>query len=145
MWSVGVDVGKAARSACVLIALTSSGCARPEPKVKRYGAVIGIETENIEEYKRLHADTWPGVLEMIGDCHIKNYSIYLAEVEKDKYYLFSYFEYTGDDLDKEIETKMKNDETTKKWWELTDLLQVPVPTRQEGEWWHTLEEVFHTD
>jgi len=145
MWSVGLDVGKAARSVCVLIALTSSGCARPAPEVKRYGAVIGIEKENIEEYKRLHADTWPGVLEMIADCHIKNYSIYLAEVEKDKYYLFSYFEYTGDDLDKEIETKMKNDETTKKWWEHTDPLQVPVPTRKEGEWWHTLEEVFHTD
>jgi|GEM_PF-792955 len=131
--------------ACLLVGAMNLGCAQQSPKVKRYGSVIGIKKENIPEYKRLHADTWPGVLKKIKDCHIQNYSIYLAEVKPDEYYLFSYFEYTGDDLDKEIEEKMKNDPTTKKWWSHTDPLQFKVPTAGENEWWHNLEEVFHTD
>jgi L-rhamnose mutarotase len=131
--------------ACLFFCCTGLGCAQQPEKVKRYGSVIGIKKENIPEYRRLHANAWPGVLKTINECHIRNYSIYLAEVEPDKYYLFSYFEYTGDDLDKEVEEKMRNDPTTKKWWSHTDPLQVPVPTRKESEWWHSLEEVFHTD
>ena len=36
-------------------------------------------------------------------------------------------------------------ETTQKWWKRTGPLQVPVPTRKEGEWWAQMEEVFHYD
>ena len=123
----------------------SSSDERKAPqKVQRYGKVIGIEKKNISEYKRLHADTWPGVLKKIRDCNIRNYSIYLAEVEKDKYYLFSYFEYIGDDFALDM-AKMSKDETTKQWWKHTDPLQQPIPTRKEGEWWAKLEEVFHVD
>ena len=138
-----------------MVAAAAMGCANQEAamsrectepaKVQRFGSVIGIRKENIEEYKRLHAAAWPGVLAKIRECNIRNYSIFLAEVRPDEYYLFSYFEYVGDDLAKEIEEKMKTDETTRKWWSYTDPLQEPVPTRREGEWWHTIEEVFHTD
>jgi len=38
------------------------------------------------------------VLKMVEQCNIRNYSIYLGELEEDKYYLFGYFEYVGDDL-----------------------------------------------
>lgn len=113
-------------------------------KVQRHGMVIGIEKKSIPEYKRLHTDVWPGVLKMIKECNIRNYSIYLAEVEKDKFYLFSYFEYIGDDFDADM-AKMAKDETTRKWWKHTDPLQKPIPTRKEEEWWAELEEVFHTD
>ena len=122
------------------LCLMSTGCA--QPKAQRYGSVIGIKPENIEEYKRLHADTWPGVLKKIKKCNIRNYSIYLGELEKDKYYLFSYFEYIGKDFNADM-AKMAADETTKKWWKHTDPLQVPIPTRKEGEWWASMEEVFH--
>ena len=131
--------------ACWFVSASIFGCAEPAPKVKRYGSVIGIKKESIPEYKRLHAACWPGVLKTIEECHIRNYSIYLVEVEPEKYYLFSYFEYTGDNLDKEIAEKMENDPTTKKWWSHTDPLQFKVPTAKEKEWWHELEEVFHTD
>lgn len=113
-------------------------------KVHRYGRVIGIEKKDIPEYKRLHTDVWPGVLKMIKQCNIRNYSIYLAELEKDKFYLFSYFEYVGDDFEADM-AKMAEDETTKKWWTHTDPMQKPIPTRKEGKWWAELEEVFHTD
>ena len=131
--------------ACLFVCAMNLGCAQQTGKVKRYGSVIGIKKENIPEYKRLHAAAWPDVLKMIENCHIRNYSIYLTEVKPDEYYLFSYFEYTGDDLEKEVAEKMKNDATTKEWWSHTDPLQFKVPTATEKEWWHDLEEVFHTD
>ncbi|MEZ4674965.1 MAG: L-rhamnose mutarotase [Caldilineaceae bacterium] len=44
--------------------------------MQRYGQVLGIKTENIAEYTRLHAAVWPGVLKMIHECNIRNYSIF---------------------------------------------------------------------
>ena len=43
--------------------------------MKRYGWVIGIRPEKIEEYKQLHAAVWPGVLRMIKECHIQNWRV----------------------------------------------------------------------
>jgi L-rhamnose mutarotase len=120
--------------------LALSGCA--QQKMQRYGSVIGLKAEKIEEYKKLHADVWPDVLKMIKQCNIRNYSIYLGELEKDKYYLFSYFEYTGDDFKADM-AKMAADPTTQKWWSFCEPCQSPIPTRKEGEWWANMDEVFH--
>ena len=124
------------------VCLIFTGCA--QQKVTRYGSVIGLKPEKLEEYKRLHADVWPGVLKKIKDCNIRNYSIYLGELEKGKYYLFGYFEYTGDDFDADM-AKMAADPTTQKWWSFCEPCQSPIPTRKEGEWWANMEEVFHYD
>ena len=43
--------------------------------MKRYGSVIGVKPEKLEEYKKLHADVWPAVLAMISECNIGNSSI----------------------------------------------------------------------
>src|SRR4030042_2654366 len=95
--------------------------------VERYGMIIGLKPEKIAYYKELHAATWPGVLKMIRECHIRNYSIYLKEVEPGKFYLFSYFEYTGNDFEADM-AKMAADATTQKWWKETDPCQYAIPT-----------------
>jgi len=146
LWE-NVAMGSSMKLAAVAVALlalcmVTAGCS--QSKVQRYGSVIRIESENIKEYKRLHADVWPGVLKRIKECNIHNYSIYLGELEKGKYYLFSYFEYTGNNFEADM-AKMAADEITQKWWKHTDPLQVPVPTRKQGEWWAKMEEVFHCD
>lgn len=115
-----------------------------QPKVQRYGMVIGIKPDKIDYYKKLHAACWPGVLKMIKECHIRNYSIYLKEVEKGKFYLFSYFEYTGADFQADM-ARMAADPTTQQWWKETDPCQVPVPLRGPKEFWSAMEGVFHTD
>ncbi|MBM4027669.1 MAG: L-rhamnose mutarotase, partial [Planctomycetes bacterium] len=56
--------------------------------MQRHGAVIAIPAENIAEYKKLHAATWPGVLQMIDKANIDNYSIYLGEAAPGEHYLF---------------------------------------------------------
>ena len=36
--------------------------------MKRYGSVIRVRPEKLEEYKKLHAEVWPGVRRMIAEC-----------------------------------------------------------------------------
>ncbi len=107
--------------------------------MKRYGMVLGIKPDKIEEYKELHRAVWPEVLKTIKECNISNYSIYL----KDNY-LFSYFEYSGDDFDADM-AKMAADPATQKWWNICMPLQEPLKSRGEREWWANMEEVFHLD
>lgn len=130
--------------AAAALATWAAGCAGARPAVTRYGSVIGIRKDSIPEYKRLHAAAWPGVLKALRDGHIRNYSIYLAEVDKDRYYLFSYYEYTGEDFAADA-AKIRSNPTIREWLEHTDPLQDPVPLRKEGEWWKGMEEVFHMD
>ena len=107
--------------------------------MKRYGSVIRVRPEKLDEYKRLHAASWPGVLKMIYDCNIRNYSIYYRDG-----FLFSYFEYIGEDYGADM-AKMAKDPETQRWWKETDPCQQPVDTAAEGEWWAEMEEGFHTD
>ena len=113
-------------------------------KVQRYGSVIGVKRETLDKYVDLHKAVWPGVLKTIGDCNIRNYSIYLGQLDDDNLYLFAYFEYTGDDPQADMK-KMAADETTKKWWKETDPCQKKIPLASEDDWWSTMEEVFHCD
>ena len=107
--------------------------------MQRYGSVIKVRPEKEEEYRRLHAAPWPGVLAMIRECNIRNYSIYLKDG-----YLFSYFEYVGTDFAADM-ARMAKDPTTREWWTHTDPCQEPLESRKPGEWWAAMEEVFHSD
>jgi L-rhamnose mutarotase len=107
--------------------------------MKRFGQVIGIKPEKIAEYTELHANVWPDVLKMIEACNIRNYSIYLHNDA-----LFAYFEYHGDDFEADM-AKMAADPSTQKWWDVCMPMQNPVESRAEGEWWKTMDEVFHSD
>ncbi|MBW7892701.1 MAG: L-rhamnose mutarotase [Chitinophagaceae bacterium] len=108
-------------------------------ELKRYGSVIRVKPEKLEEYRKLHASVWPGVLDMIKQCHIRNYSIYLKDD-----LLFSYFEYTGDDYEADM-AKMAADPLTQQWWDVCKPCQEPLETRGNDEWWADMEEVFHCD
>lgn len=112
--------------------------------MKRYGMVIGLRPEKVEEYKMLHAAVWPDVLKMISACHIRNYSIFLRRLPNGNPYLFSYFEYVGRDFEADM-AKMAADPTTQQWWAVCMPCQEPLPDRATGEWWAGMEEVFHWD
>ena len=112
--------------------------------MKRYGWVIRLQAEKVEEYKRLHANAWPGVLQMIKACNIQNYSIYLRQLDDGQCYLFSYLEYVGSDFTADT-AKMAADPETQRWWDVCKPCQQPLTSRREGEWWSDMEEVFHLD
>jgi len=105
------------------------------------GFVIGIDPDRIAEYKRVHADVWPGVLERLRKSNITNYSIFLRQPEN---LMFSYWEYTGDDFETD-NAAIAADPTTRDWWKICGPMQEPLATRAEGEWWAPMEEVFHLD
>jgi len=107
--------------------------------MKRFGQVLRLQPGALEEYARLHAAVWPEVLAMITECGIRNYSIY----HKDGW-LFATFEYHGSDFEADM-AKMAADPATQRWWDLCKPLQDPLATRAEGEWWATMEELFHAD
>ena len=109
-------------------------------KIQRYGQIIKLKPDRIDDYKKLHAAVWSDVREIIADCNIQNYySIYLKDET-----LFSYYEYVGSDYNMDME-KMAANPIIKKWWAICDPCQVPGETREEIEWWANMEEVFHQD
>lgn len=109
--------------------------------MRRMGMMIRIRPEKISEYKELHANAWPEILDMISKCNIRNYTIFLREPEN---LLFGCWEYHGNNFDADTE-QMNADAATKRWWALTDPCQQPLESRKEGEQWAMMEEVFHHD
>jgi L-rhamnose mutarotase len=107
--------------------------------MQKVGAMLRIKAESIESYKRYHAAVWPEVVAMMHECNIRNYSIYLKED-----YLFSCFEYHGENFQRDM-AKMAADKKTQEWWAIMTPMQEPLPTRQPGEWWARMEEVCHLD
>lgn len=129
----------------ILLALVSCQDEKKEESIrgiKRVGSVTGIKPDKIEYYKKLHSKAWPGVLKKLKECNIRNYSIFFQRIEG-KYFLFSYFEYTGVDFDKDMK-KMAADKITQRWWKETDPTQIPLPEAAgKNKVWTNMEEVFH--
>ena len=107
--------------------------------MRRVASVIGILPNGITEYERLHASVWPAVLKRLSLSNMHNYSIY-----RHGDLLFSYLEYTGHDYDAD-RAAIAADPATRRWWELCDPLQQPLPERASGEQWKELPELFHLD
>jgi len=106
---------------------------------RRFGQIIRLKSEGRDQYVQLHQNVWPGVLKMISDCHIVNYSIYL----KDNI-LFAGFEYEGDNYDADMR-KMADHEETQRWWDVVKPLMEPLVTVGPQEFWANMEEIFHLD
>ena len=107
--------------------------------MRRYGMVNRIRSGCEEEYRRYHAAVWPEVLRMIRECNIENYSIYWKDD-----LLFSYFEYHGSDFQGDM-AKMAAHPKTQEWWAIMGPMQNPLESRNPGEWWAEMQEVFHLD
>jgi L-rhamnose mutarotase len=91
----------------------------------RYGTVIGLRPEKIAEYKKLHAAIWPEIAKANHEANVRNYSIYLRKLPDGNYYLFSYFEYVGNDFAADMK-RMKTNPDVKRWWSFTDPCQKPL-------------------
>lgn len=104
--------------------------------MKRVAQVIRVRPEKLAEYRELHREVPPPVLDALRRCHIANYSIHLLGDR-----LFGYFEYHGEDLEADL-ARMAADEHTREWWARTDPCQEPVEEAAPGQWWAPTEQVF---
>lgn len=107
----------------------------------RFGQVIKLKHDCISEYKKLHKpeNIFDGVNEMIKECNISGYSIFIKDD-----LLFAYFEYTGNNFEADMK-KMATDLNTQKWWDAVKPLMLPVENRKPGEFWANMEEIYHLD
>jgi L-rhamnose mutarotase len=109
--------------------------------MRRFGQLLGLRAERLEEYKRYHAEVWPEIADAIHRAGIRNYTIFHHRGQ-----LFAYFEYAGPA--EEYEARMATlaqAPRMRAWWNLMEPMQVPEPDRVEGTWWSDMEEVFHQD
>jgi L-rhamnose mutarotase len=107
--------------------------------VQRYATVIRLRPEHEAEYRALHAEVWPGVLEALRRAHVTNYSIFLRDG-----YMFSYMEYVGDDFETDM-AGVGDDEASQRWWKVVDPCVERLPTARPDEGWVPAEEIFHMD
>ena len=107
--------------------------------MRRFGQVIDLKEGVIARYEALHADPWPEVLEILRAGGIGNYSIF-----RHGSMLFQYFEYHGDDFDRDMEV-IGASPVIQQWWDVCKPLQEPRAERAEGEWWLNMTEIFRMD
>ncbi|MCP5534853.1 MAG: L-rhamnose mutarotase [Akkermansiaceae bacterium] len=108
----------------------------------RYASITQVKEDKLEAYKALHAEPWPGVLRMIEASHIRNYSIFWKQLPDGTHVLFSYFEYTGDNWEEDVQ-KMAADEETRRWWDVCKPCLTAVEALPEGEVWAPMQSVFY--
>ena len=110
-------------SALLAAAVAVTGCAH-QP-VKRVGMVVGIREEKIAEYKQLHADSNPGVRDLLTKYHMHNFSIFLQQIDG-KWYEFGYYEYTGHDFEGDM-ARLDKEPRNIEWLKVCDPMQIPLP------------------
>lgn len=102
--------------------------------MEKYASVYKIKPGYVDDYIRYHAAVWPEVLDTIQACNIRNFSIF----HKDGY-MFSYFEYVGNDYQADM-AKMEADPITQVWWAIMKSMEaINEPIKGD------MEEVFHLD
>jgi L-rhamnose mutarotase len=111
----------------------------PPEVLKRIGMVIGIKPERIDEYKKLHADSYSGVRDLLNKYNMHNFSIFIKKFDDNKYYLFGYYEYTGKDFEKDMASLAKEQRNID-WLKVTDPIQIPF---NGADSWSTMEQVYY--
>ncbi|KAF8162772.1 rhamnose mutarotase [Crassisporium funariophilum] len=116
------------------------------PHSKRVCQLIKLKPTAVDEYIKIHAQVWPGVLAAIERAHMIDYSIHHFPPLQ---LLIATFKYTGDDFDADMK-KVAEDPETQRWWKLTDGMQESFVEGAEGSgrdvpWWITVPEVFRFD
>lgn len=76
--------------------------------------------------------------------NIHNYSICLRTFDHGQHFLFSCFEYTGDNFDADM-AAISADEKTLRWWDVCKPCLIPFKSLSPGECRAPMEEVFHHD
>ena len=99
--------------------------------MKRFGFKMKLFPGFKEEYRKRHSEIWPGLVELLKNEGIGNYSIFLDEETST---LFGYQEQTGESSSQDLGST----EIVKKWWKyMADIMEtnednspVTVPLEQ---------------
>lgn len=99
--------------------------------------VIELRPQHIEEYRRLHADGHPGVRDLLTKYHLRNFNIFLHQIEG-RWFEFGYYEYLGEDFEGDM-AKLDAEPRNREWIAICDPMQRPL----EGEsGWAVMERIY---
>ena len=126
--------------AALILAVPVLAGADPPQAVKRVGMVIELDGNKVAEYKELHADSNPGVRDLLTRYHIRNFSIFLREIGG-RWYEFGYYEYTGDDYEGDM-ARLDAEPRNKEWLKVCDPMQIPLPGEES---WAVMEQVYFNE
>lgn len=107
-----------------------------------YGSIVGLDPAKEKLYRELHANVWPEVVAAITKANIRNFTVYLTEIESRRY-LVSTFEYIGSDPAKDFASMAADPVTREKWWPITDGCQIRLPGTPAGAQWRSMERINH--
>ncbi|MFH1834494.1 MAG: hypothetical protein ABH877_05665, partial [bacterium] len=92
-------------AAAVLIVLPfvlmPAGCAGVHG-VQRFGFIAGVTSAETAACREMSSKLGEDLQASLAAANIRNASVYLGHVDKDRYYLFGYYEYTGKDHEADI-------------------------------------------
>jgi L-rhamnose mutarotase len=94
-------------------------------QVKRVGMVIKIKPDRLEEYLALHSDSKAGVRDLLIKYNLRNFSIFMTQLEDSNYYEFGYYEYWGNDFEADMKM-LEAEPRNKAWLKLCDPMQIPL-------------------
>ena len=105
---------------------------------RKVGMVIKINPERIEEYLAAHSDTNPGVRDLLIRYNMRNFSIFMTQLEDGNYYEFGYYEYWGNDFEGDM-AKLSAEPRNIEWLKLCDPMQIPLKGNTS---WKNMETIF---
>jgi L-rhamnose mutarotase len=110
-------------------------------EVKRVGMVIKIDSTRITEYLALHADSNAGVRDLLVKYHLRNFSIFMTQLDDGNYYEFGYYEYTGNDFEKDM-ANLDAEPRNKEWLKICDPMQIPLKGETS---WKKMKQVYFNE
>lgn len=123
----------------MIVPVIFSGCAAKS--TKRVGMVIGLKPDKIAEYRNLHADSNPGVRDLLRKYNMRSFSIFLVKMDDGNYYEFGVYDYVGNNYEEDM-AKLAAEPRNKEWLKVCDPLQMPLKGEQS---WKIMEQVYYNE
>jgi L-rhamnose mutarotase len=108
-------------------------------EMKRVGMVIKLDSARINEYLTLHADSNPGVRDLLEKYNLRNFSIFLTQLDDGNYYEFGYYEYTGSNYEADM-AALNAEPRNKEWLKTCDPMQIPLKGETS---WKKMQQVYY--
>jgi len=110
------------------------------PRILRFGMVNRLRATHVDAYRALHADTEPGVRDLLLRHHIVNFSIFLHCIGGE-WFEFAYYEYDGADHAADM-SALAAEPRNIDWLSRCNPMQQPL---EGSEGWTLMERIYHND
>ena len=108
-------------------------------EVKWVDIVVKIKPERLDEYLALHGDALSGVRDLLEKVNMRNFSIFLVQLEDGNYYEFSFHEYWEDAFETNM-AELDAEPRNKEWLKMCEPMQISL----EGETlWKQMKRMYY--